>query len=232
MSEQASFKSDRPEFMTLLGLLPPFTIEDVHMAYRERAKLAHPDHGGSDSDFKRLHAAYDQAMEYAKFYTSRRKWLAAQVDRYVDQEAVIHAVQQQGGEVEVEHIDWLKSSIGEEFAALCDRLRGIRARNMADGDGFLRDLSTRQAALQFLLRLDVAGSLVTDEGLKSVSGLPLVRRLDLSCTRVSRNGVAEALKTLPGLRWLNVGGTRINCLACWRLRRLRSDVKIVSRRDH
>jgi hypothetical protein len=39
---------------------------DVKSAYREKVKTAHPDHGGSQSEFKRLQEAYATAREHAE----------------------------------------------------------------------------------------------------------------------------------------------------------------------
>jgi Leucine Rich repeat len=228
MSDQATSSADRPEFMIHLGLLPPYTADDVRMAYRERAKLAHPDHGGTVAQFKELQEAYDRALEYTKFHSGRREWLAGQVDRYIDQQAAIAAVRQVGGSVEIEHIDWLRRSIGDDFATLTDRLRGIRARNLTEGDQFIHRLIKHRPALEFLLRLDLAGSRVSDAGLKSLQGLPLLEQLDLSGSQITGRGVSRALGELPNLRWLNIAGMSINWWQRWRLRRSRPNVKIVS----
>src|SRR5947207_14567770 len=125
ITDQPVSYSDRLDFMETLGLLPPYTPEDVRMAYRERAKQAHPDRGGSVDDFLKLQAAYDRAVEYVKFSADRRGWLAAQVERYTEQEGVLAEVRRCGGQVKIEELDWLKRSIGEGFATLTERLRGI-----------------------------------------------------------------------------------------------------------
>src|SRR5262245_27874962 len=96
----------RPECMVVLGLLPPYTEEDVHKAYREKAKTAHPDRGGDSVAFVRLQTAYEQGMEYARFHASRRKWLAARVEEYVRREVIVAEVEHRGGSVEYERIDW------------------------------------------------------------------------------------------------------------------------------
>ena len=43
--------SDRPEYMEVLGLSPPYAMEDVKKAYLDRVMQVHPDHGGSREDF-------------------------------------------------------------------------------------------------------------------------------------------------------------------------------------
>lgn len=47
--------------LTALGLSREATLEDVERAYREQAKLAHPDRGGTVEQFKRLQIIYEQA---------------------------------------------------------------------------------------------------------------------------------------------------------------------------
>ena len=58
----SSSRDHRPEFMVRLGLAPPYSIEDVKAAYRDQAKRAHPDHGGSSREFHALQEAFDRAQ--------------------------------------------------------------------------------------------------------------------------------------------------------------------------
>lgn len=46
-----------------LGLPPSASAADVRAAYRERAKAAHPDHGGDRETFRRLREAYTVVRE-------------------------------------------------------------------------------------------------------------------------------------------------------------------------
>jgi hypothetical protein len=46
--------------LDLLGLTVPFTERELKDAYREKAKLMHPDTGGSHQQFLALQRAYDQ----------------------------------------------------------------------------------------------------------------------------------------------------------------------------
>ncbi len=48
----------------VLGLNPPFDMEDVRAAYRVRSKQSHPDAGGSHGEFVRLNAAYESARAF------------------------------------------------------------------------------------------------------------------------------------------------------------------------
>ena len=48
----------------VLGLTPPFDMEDVRNAYRVRSKRSHPDAGGSHGEFVRLNAAYESARAF------------------------------------------------------------------------------------------------------------------------------------------------------------------------
>jgi hypothetical protein len=218
---------DRPDFLVTLGLLPPCTVADVHMAYREKAKQAHPDHGGSVDDFLKLQQAYERGLEYANFRNGRRQWLAAQVERYAAQEEVISEVRRRGGRVEIEEIDWLKHSVGDDFAILTERLRGIRLRGLGDGDAFLRYLAAHRPGLGYLLWLDLAGSRISDQGLVQLAGLPLVQRLDVSGAALTERGLS-VLDSLPDLRWLNVSGTSVGWWKRWRLHRSHPRIKIVS----
>jgi hypothetical protein len=218
---------ERPEFMATLGLLPPYSPEDVRMAYRTKALLAHPDRGGSASEFVKLHEAYERAREYAAFYASRRQWLGVQVEHYLRQEDVVAEVRRLGGQVELETLGWLHRWIGEDFAAVTERLRGVRLRGLADGDAALNYLAAHKPALQYLASLDLAGTRLSDEALLRLGGLEVLRRLDLAGTPVSGRGL-RVLRALPELEWLNLGGTSVGLWGRWRLRRSFPRLQVVS----
>src|SRR5262249_30504000 len=129
-------RTRRPEFMAVLGLAPPYALEDVREAYRQRALTAHPDRGGNADEFNRLSEAYDRAIEYVKFHGDRRAWIAMRVECHLLQEEVTAEVQRRKGQIDVERMDWLKDSWGEGFELLGDQLRAIRVRGQADGDRF------------------------------------------------------------------------------------------------
>ena len=93
----------RPEFLVILGLLPPCSEEDVQRAYRARVAKLHPDHGGSQAEFIQLQEAYEQAQEYARFQEGRRQWLANQVEPYVAQQAIVAATKE--ARQKLRHVD-------------------------------------------------------------------------------------------------------------------------------
>jgi hypothetical protein len=198
----------RPDFMVTLGLLPPYTVADVHRAYREKAKAAHPDAGGDPIEFERLHEAYERGQEYAKFSESRRTWLGAQVEGYIRREAVARAVEQRGGHVDLQRIEWLRQELGEDFAQVTDLLVGIHLAGPAVGDEAIDFLLHEQDALKTLHVLDLSSSRITDEGLARLRVFTSLRQLDLRGTPVSLRGL-QRLLPLPHLKWLYVGGTAV-----------------------
>lgn len=50
----------------VLGIRPDATRDDIRNAFRALARIHHPDVGGNAEDFKRLHAAFDEAMKAVK----------------------------------------------------------------------------------------------------------------------------------------------------------------------
>jgi hypothetical protein len=201
---------DHPSYMTVLGLLPPYELEDIKVAYREKAKVAHPDHGGDPAEFMRLKEAYDQAVEYYEYRGSRRAWIAAQVDQNVRQDEVIAEVLRRGGRIEIERLDWIEKSWGEGFSYLADRLRHIYVRDMLDGDNFIKFLSGKKLA--YLAGLDVSGSRASNESLLLLADFEVLRWLDVSGTGIKRRTLQTIVNKLPSLEWLNVRNTRLGWL--------------------
>ncbi len=53
-----------PDFVKPLGLSIPFDIEDIENAYKQKAKLFHPDKGGNIEDFIYLRKNYEKALAF------------------------------------------------------------------------------------------------------------------------------------------------------------------------
>lgn len=212
--------------MSVLGLLPPYELDDIKAAYHDKGLRAHPDRGGDPVEFIRLKEAYDLAVEYVTFRGSRRAWVATQVELYVLREEVIAEVLRRGGRVEVERLDWVEKSWGDGFHLLAERVRHIFVHDMADGDDFLAFLVEHR--LPCLLGLDVAGSRVSKLGLRCLAGYEVLRWLDVSGTDADGDTLRALLYSLPSLEWLNIRNTSVGWWARWRLRRARPRLQVVS----
>ncbi|MFB6090822.1 MAG: J domain-containing protein [Halobellus sp.] len=63
--DPAAETSPIEEAFAYLDVSRPATVEEVRDAYRDRVLSVHPDHGGSEAEFKRLQEAYATAREHA-----------------------------------------------------------------------------------------------------------------------------------------------------------------------
>jgi hypothetical protein len=205
------------EYMATLSLLPPYSLDDVKAAYRAKAFETHPDHGGTIGEFLKVQEAYERAVEYVTCCGDKRKWIADHVDRYSRQREAAAEVQRLGGEAVFEEVDWLRQSVGD-FAWLAERMRVIRLRNAAADDAFLAYLLEEPSRAPYLVELDLAGTRVTDKGLKALAGLSFLQRLDLSRTHVTGRMLRATVEKLPTLEELRLGGVAIGWLSRWRLR--------------
>lgn len=221
--------SKRPDFMETLGLLPPYAPDDVEAAYREKVKSAHPDRGGTVAAFRKLQEAYDQAKVFVKFRESRRQWLALQIEHYAEQEQFITELRGHGAIVEMEHFDWLKKSVGEDFAAVTERIQVIRHWNSPHGDALLKLLGERTAMLDHVRELDLTGSRVTDQGLAKIGALPLLKQLRLTGTAVTAAGISSQIEQWPQLAIIDVGKSGIGTFDRWKLGWKHGRIKFVAR---
>jgi hypothetical protein len=212
MNQAASPGDTRPEFMVFLELLPPYNLDDVHKAYKARARALHPDHGGAPADFLKLQENYEQAQQYVKFQEGRRHWLATQVEPYLHQQEIVAEIERRGG---------------RDFATLAERLRGIRLRDSGDGDAFLKYLADKASQLRYLRYLDLAGSAVSDEGVAYLAGLRELARINLAGTRVTGEGL-KTLTVLTQLEWINVAGVSIGWWTRLQLRRRLPGVELAT----
>ncbi len=198
----------RPDYMHVLGLLPPYSLEDIHKAYRVLAAAAHPDKGGSAEEFVKIQDAYHKAQQHVQFCKGRREWMASLVEPYAKQQVVVAEIHRRHGHVEIEKIDWMQHSFGD-FATLADRLRRIDLHDSADADEFLKFLTEHHECLRFLDEIDLAGSDVTDAGLVHIAQIHSLKRLNVSRTRITAIGLT-AIGELPELVSIDLAGIRFN----------------------
>ena len=204
--------AQHPECLTILGLLPPVTAEDVKQAYLAKAMAAHPDRGGDPAAFVRLQKAFEEANEFVKFKASKLEWLASKIELYSQQQEVATEAIERGGEVGMEESDWLRRSFGEDFGHVADKLVSLRLRGPRADDVFAILLGFRAESLKDLALLDLAGGTITDEGLLQLKELKSLRSLDLRGTAVGKLA-AETPKWFEHLEFLGLPNGAVGMLA-------------------
>lgn len=219
MTPTADSDPDRPEFMETLGLLPPYTVEDVQAAYRTLVRDAHPDTGGDARRFALLHEAYERGLEYARFRAGRRDWLAKHVGAYVEREAALAELERRGGRVRLWRCDWARREFGDDFGQVLDRVLAVECRGSSFGDEVIEFLKVEFSTFRYVTTIDLAGTRVGDRGVLELRDFSALNTLNLNGTAVS-NRCVDALASFRGLRILGVGGTRMTWWGRWRLRRL------------
>ena len=201
--------------MATLGLLPPYTAEDVEKAYLTKLKEIRPDLGGDRQAFYAAQNAYAQAKEYVKFRGDRRGWIAKQMDNYVAVQEMIDQLERLGAHVETDAVDWLQKSFGD-FAQLTESVVGVRLRDAANSDEVLAYMIGQQERLLELRLLDFSGCKVSDASIRQLSAFRRLAELELSRTPVTWQGL-QVVRSLPELVVVGVEGTNLNWLGRWRL---------------
>lgn len=185
IAKSPSSKRTQREAVDKLGLSLPVTEKDVKQAYFQRAREAHPDHGGAASEFLEVQRAFEEALEFAKRNGKRLPWIGAQMPVYVAQIEAIELVERLGGTTAVETLDWLDGTVGDDFAQLADRLKGIDLSGSAVTDSDLSRLLVDPHHLPFLEDVNLADTAVSDASAGRLMRLPKVERIDLRGTKVS-----------------------------------------------
>lgn len=198
---------DRPEFAVVLGLLPPYSMEDVKRVYLDKVKEAHPDRGGDRIAFEKIQDAFEQAQKYLSFRSDRRQWIAARMEEYLAVVALVDSLRSMGAEVETDTHDWVRRSFGD-FASMTETIIGIRLADSAHAPAALDALVREQGNLQTLKRLEFPGSSLDDEHVWQIRVFRQLTHLDLSRTRITAKSLA-LVDWLPGVTTWEVGGTAI-----------------------
>jgi hypothetical protein len=196
--------------MVTLGLLPPYTAEDVEKAYLAKIKDIRPDLGGDREAFYGVQNAYMQAKEYVKFRGDRRGWIAKRMDEYIAVQEVIDQLKRYGAEVQTDSVDWLEKSFGD-FAELSESVYSIRLNDAANGDEVIEYLIRERERLLELRRLDLAGSVISDAAVRQLSVFRRLQELDLSRTPITWQAL-HIVHWLPELDTVHVDGTGLKWL--------------------
>src|SRR5262249_20864024 len=78
-------------------------------------------------------------------------------------------------------------------------------------------LADHRSTLSGVKTMNLARSLVTDEGIQHLAAFPHLRELDLSNTKITSAGLA-VLEQLPELEWLGMTGVSLGFLARTKLK--------------
>jgi len=197
----------RPDFMVVLGLAPPYAVEDVKTAYREKAKQLHPDHGGSAEAFSVLQAAFEKAQHYLMFRSDRRKWIANQMADYLLVGEMVDRLEKFGAEVTSDAIDWLKQSFGD-FAQLTETITAVRLVDSADANAMIGYMVEQPKVLRQLTQLELPGCQVSDEAVLQLEVFQQLEHLDLSRTPITKEAL-WIVDTILDLESIDIEGTRI-----------------------
>jgi hypothetical protein len=210
--------SERPAFAVTLGLLPPYSMDDVKRAYRDKVKDAHPDRGGDRATFDRIQKAFEEAAEYLKFRQDRRLWIAARMDEYVDVASLIDRLEKLGAEVDSTMLDWVRQSFGD-FADLTVSITAVRLKNSKNAAALVEAMVDELPSLPGLKRLSLAGCEVDNLLALELRFFKSLADLDLSRTQITDRAL-KVIEFLPDLVALNIEGTKIGWWAKHKAERL------------
>lgn len=218
VNSHSNFSPHRPAFAVVLGLLPPYTMEDVKRAYREKVKDSHPDRGGDRNEFERIQKAFEEAGEYLKFRSDRRIWIAARMEEYVAVGELVGKLQALGATVDSTMLDWVRQSFGD-FADLTVSITGVKLENSSNAAALIDLMTSEVASLPGLKRLSLAGSKVDNLLALELRVFKTLAQLDLSRTQINDRALT-VVQFLPDLVDLNVDGTSVGWWAKRKTERL------------
>jgi hypothetical protein len=108
----------RPSFMELLHLLPPYTVEDVIKSYQERSQQLPTEDDEAAAAAQRLQSAYERALDHARFQESRRVWLGGRMEVFQERQQLIVEIEAAGGLVSLQSNDSYVYEYGVDFAEI------------------------------------------------------------------------------------------------------------------
>jgi hypothetical protein len=137
------------------------------------------------------------------------------MDEYLAVEEVIDQLKQYGAEVQTNSLDWLEKSFGD-FAELSESIESVRLRGAPNGDEVVQYMVNHHPQLIELRRLDLAGSVVSDDAIRHLGVFRRLSELDLSRTPITWEAL-HIVQWLPELESVRVDGTGLKWLTRRRL---------------
>jgi hypothetical protein len=221
MTDNSSIKTkDRPEFMLVLGLLPPYSEQDVRQAYRKRAQQSHPDHGGDPKTFRRIHEAYERAQNYVAVRNVRSKWIAGKMDRYLLLQDVERRLGDLGASITTWYEDWQTKHLGE-FAELMSEIDSVTVAAGSNGNTVIELMLNEQPMFQKLRRIVLADCGVNTQHAMQLATFKRLRFVNLNNNPVPRQ-IADLVWMLPNLKDFEVEGV---ALGWWTSRKIKRELE-------
>lgn len=220
----------RPSFMELLHLLPPYTVDDVVRAYEDRTKKLEAEPETDPSVAAKLQSAYERALDHARFQESRRVWLGGRVEVFQHRQQLIAAIEEAGGHSTLQPPDSYLYEYGDDFAEVLRKLVAVHLTGPLVNDESLGWLGLENSALQEIRLLDLSNSQISENGLQELPSLTGLRCLDLRETGLP-GSVVDVLSSLPSLEWVHVGGTSVGSQARRRLNKALPRLTIATKAD-
>ena len=217
---------ERPAFAVTLGLLPPYSMDDVKRAYRDKVKDAHPDRGGDRDTFERIQQAFEEAGEYLKFRQDRRLWIAARMDEYVGVVVLVDRLEKLGAEVDSTMLDWVRQSFGD-FADLTESIIGVRLHDSKNAAELIDAMVDELPSLPGLKRMSLAGCQVDNLLALELRVFKSLAELDLSRTQITDRAL-KVIEFLPDLVSLNVDGTGVGWWARHKAKRYAAEAAAIA----
>src|SRR5688572_19861985 len=117
--------SQRPSFMELLHLLPPYTVQDVVQSYKERTQQIGAEDESDPQAVQKLQSAYERALDHARFQESRRQWLGGRIEVFQERQRLVAEIEAAGGTVALQSPDSYLYEYGSDFAEVLRKLVGV-----------------------------------------------------------------------------------------------------------
>lgn len=202
--------------MVVLGLMPPYTADEVKQAYLSRVKTAHPDAGGSEADFLKLQQAFEEANAYLGDHATRWTWVAYRVEIYAKQQTLATRLANLGANVEIEVAPHLVNRWGEDFAHLADEIVAIHLHGRQFTDETIGMLVEASDSLSKLRVLGLRDTRISEAGIRQLSVLTSLRHLELRNMRATAE-LLYVVGRLAHLQDLDLCGTRLGWATLLRL---------------
>ena len=129
------------------------------------------------------------------------------MDGYLQSRELADKLVSFGAQVETNAVDWLQRSFGD-FADLTESITAVRLENSNQAERMLNEMVKNAEALAKLVRLELPGCQVSDQGVLRCEVFQQLQHMDLSGTPVTKTALA-IVDRLPNLESLELLGSKV-----------------------